>query len=446
MAKLFAFEEMDQTTSSDLVEVTPEELEAPVEAADSVEEAGEIEDHAEAIDEAAEAADDLEEVQEVIKTAADEEGGLSPVAAEAIGIAVRSICARMGVEPKRLYSVYATENFSSASTRMANTKIAYESVGEFLVNLWEKIKAHVKALWAKIVAFWEKHFAATGRRAKTLEALRERVVGLKSDRADEKMIELTGSLAKAFGWTSKVNQATITEVLGRHELLAKNVTAFGSMADAFAKVAKAVAANEASAEQAIEKVKAGLLAQAQELKAGEKDKPLVGGVFFDVQEDTTNKEAFYSVRIEAEQAEMKDEVELEIPTKPELKTIVEKTMVVNSLNKRMKDSVGLANKEISTVIAIIDKKISEAGKEVQSKLKEEKSKASEATDFSSYDASKKSASGAMGKDMELKNIAQGLQRFSTSFAGYTSKALALNMKAVDASVAVVNVSLRHFKK
>jgi hypothetical protein len=112
----------------------------------------------------------------------------------------------------------------------------------------------------------------------------------------------------------------------------------------------------------------------------------------------------------------------------------------------MKDSVGLANKEISAVISVIDKKISEAGKEAQSKLKEEKSKASEATDFTNYETSKKSASDAMGKDMELKNVAQGLQRFSTSFAGYTSKALALNMKAVDTSVAVVNVSLRHFKK
>jgi len=242
MAKLFAFEEMDTDVSTEIDEVSPEQAQAPVEAADLNEETGDIVDHAEAIDEAGDAVDNLEEVQEVIETAADEEGGLSPVAAEAIGIAIKSICARIGVQPKRLYSIYATENFSSSSTRMANTKIALEGVREFLENLWDQIKKHIRSLWEKVKAFWAKHFSKVGRNFKMLEALDRRVGSLKKDKpTEETSIDLSGSLASAFGWETKTDSTLVEKIINVQIEYSKNSIYLAEAVKVFAKGAKSIA-------------------------------------------------------------------------------------------------------------------------------------------------------------------------------------------------------------
>jgi len=110
--------------SSEVSSVSEDELDAISDIPETQEETGELTEHAEAVDEAVDAAGDLDEVQEVVEKSIEEEGGLSPVAAEAVRIAVESICARVGASPKSLFSLYATENYKSSSARLANSKLS----------------------------------------------------------------------------------------------------------------------------------------------------------------------------------------------------------------------------------------------------------------------------------------------------------------------------------
>ena len=189
MSKLFAFENADVV--GDEVE-----LETPVEAGEVAdaelevqEEVGELESQETAIDEGTEAADQLEEVEALVEQAAEEGEGLDPVAAEAVRIAVEAICARVGANPKSMYALYATENFQSASSRKANTRFALEGVGEFLKDLWKKIKAALQNLWAKVKAFWDKHISSLGRVKKALESMKTKIVESSGKLKDKAFIE-----------------------------------------------------------------------------------------------------------------------------------------------------------------------------------------------------------------------------------------------------------------
>ena len=116
MAKLFALEEAELEGTEVELEAAPEvgevaDVQVEVEA-----DASEMTEVAAGVEEGMGAADQMEQVEEVVEQAAEGEG-LDPVAAEAIKIAVEAICARIGANPKAVYSLYATENFQSASSR-----------------------------------------------------------------------------------------------------------------------------------------------------------------------------------------------------------------------------------------------------------------------------------------------------------------------------------------
>ena len=135
MSKLFALEDINTDSAVGELEVTPQEGEVADVQAEVEPEVAEIGEQTEAIDEGMSATDQLEQVEQVVEQAAEGEG-LSEVSAEAIRIAVEAICVRVGANPKTLYNMYATENFQSASSRKANSKIALEGVSEFLKDMW----------------------------------------------------------------------------------------------------------------------------------------------------------------------------------------------------------------------------------------------------------------------------------------------------------------------
>lgn len=139
MAKLFAFEELDDSNSNKVINVDTGELELIQDLPNLQEETIKISTHSESINDAIDTIDELNKVGSIVEKSIKEEGGLSPIAAEALQVAIESICARIGIFPKSLFAMYSVENYKGSS-RLVSSEIALEGIGEFLRNLWERIK------------------------------------------------------------------------------------------------------------------------------------------------------------------------------------------------------------------------------------------------------------------------------------------------------------------
>ena len=201
MAKLFAFEEDTLVEDAGAPQA---EVQAEQEVSELAEDAGAVDEGVVAVDDGEEAAAQLEEVGEVVAATVDGEGeqaGLDPVAAEAIRIAVESICARMGASTKQFYALYATENFSSKSSRVANTKIALESIVDTLKGVWAKIVAFLKGLVAKVVGFWNKLVFNVNGAQKSIVALKKKVSAISGSKPSEKDFVVPRSVNKCFNVT-----------------------------------------------------------------------------------------------------------------------------------------------------------------------------------------------------------------------------------------------------
>jgi len=191
MAKLFAFE--DEMSTVDVEEILPEEEVAEV--SDMESEAVELDSGAEAVTDGVEAAGQLEELGEVVEQA-QEEGGLDPIAAEAVRIAYESIMGRLGVSNAPAAKYFAAENFQSRSTRKANTALAMEaSIKETLQKIWERIKDFFSNLLAKAKEFWNKMFYNADRLSKKIDAFKKEISNTEKNKPGNKaQLTLTGEL------------------------------------------------------------------------------------------------------------------------------------------------------------------------------------------------------------------------------------------------------------
>ena len=172
--KLWAMEENDLATADEL-EVGVEEGEAAAVQNETSEGTADVAGDADNVEAGVDASAELEQVEELVAEAAEQGEGLDPVAAEAIRLAVSVIARKVGANPKSVYSLYASENFQSASSRKGNTVHALEGVQEFLKDLWKKIKAALTNMWAKVKAFWSKHISNVGRMKKALKSMKANV-------------------------------------------------------------------------------------------------------------------------------------------------------------------------------------------------------------------------------------------------------------------------------
>jgi hypothetical protein len=191
MAKLFAFE--DEMSAVGVEETLPEEEVAEV--SDMESEAVELDSGAEAVTDGVEAAGQLEELGEVVEQA-QEEGGLDPIAAEAVRIAYESIMGRLGVSNAPAAKYFAAENFQSRSTRKANTALAMEaSIKETLQKIWERIKDFFSNLLAKAKEFWNKMFYNADRLSKKIDAFKKEISNTEKNKPGNKaQLTLTGEL------------------------------------------------------------------------------------------------------------------------------------------------------------------------------------------------------------------------------------------------------------
>lgn len=348
MAKLFAMEDADLTGDQVELEVTPEEGEVADVQVDVEQEVAETAGDAEAIDEGMGAADQMEQVEEVVADAAEGEG-LDPVAAEAIRIAVEAICARVGANPKAVYSLYATENFQSASSRKANTKIALEGVGEFLKDMWKKIKAALSRLWEKIRAFWDKHVSSLGRIKKALESMKQKVGESSGKLKDKAFIEEAPSaLAESIGFNGDISVKSIQSIIDTHKNLLNTADEFATVADTFNKAAAANISNPKAAADAIGGVKNASVG------------PVVGGITFSYKFERDQAEGDVTFTVERENVDRKDKGGVSLAEKNDVKTLVDNMLKVVADNIKAKEKLNKVQEAFNKLSLAIEKAINGA--------------------------------------------------------------------------------------
>ena len=347
MAKLFALEEAEIGEEVIEMETAPEVGEVADVETEVVPEVTEVAEIESGVEEGMGAADQLEQVEEVVAQAAEGEG-LDPVAAEAIKIAVEAICSRIGANPKAVYSLYAAENFQSASSRKANTKYALEGVGEFLKDLWKKIKAALSNLWAKVKAFWDKNISTLGRVKKALDSMKQKVSTSSGKLKDQAYIESApGGLAAAFGFSgSDVTDGVIMGIVDNH-------LAAHTEAD------KAAAAGTAAAKAAAAAVAGNTAIDLSSVKGswdlGSQAKPLVGGAYakFTIEVEEENVTA----TMERETVEKGEKAGVKIVEKAAVLAVIAKTLTVIDSDVKAKAGFDKTQTEFTKAMADVEKAI-----------------------------------------------------------------------------------------
>jgi len=357
MAKLFALEEMDETGADVEMEASPEVGEVADVQVDMGEDVGGVEDQAEAISEGVAAADQLGEVEDVVADAAEGEG-LDPVAAEAIRIAVEAICSRIGANPKAIYSLYATENFQSASSRKANSKIALEGVGEFLKDLWKKIKAAVASLWGKVKAFWDKHFSSLGRIRKAIDSTREKVSASSGKlKGKAYMEEAPSYLVNSFAGKDDISATVVDKFLKAH----KKAHDVGEKLAQMGQNIKIGADLNAATMKALIKS----LTVETKFQLGSETEPLVGGKYTVYTIESEAEDATFDVTVERETIDNKDtKLGIALTDKKGLSDIVKSASDLIKDIEKLKEKSDKLNTSFNKVMIDVEKllnKVSEVG-------------------------------------------------------------------------------------
>lgn len=349
MSKLFALENLDENVGEVELEAAPEVGEVADVQVEVDGDAGEAGEATAAIDEGMGAADQLEQVEEVVEAAAEGEG-LDPVAAEAIRIAVEAICARVGANPKAVYSLYATENFQSASSRKANTRIALEGVGEFLKDMWKKIKAALQRLWEKVKAFWDKHVSSLGRIKKALESMKARVGESSGKLKDKAFIEdAPSNLVEAVGFNGDISVKSISSIIDAHDGMVGTADKVVAAADAFNKAAASNITDPAAAAKA--------LGSLGDLKFG----PVVGGVTVSYKFERDESEGNVTLEVERENVDRKDKGGVSLAEKNEVKGLVDKMLKVINDNIKAKEKFSKLQEGFNKLSMSIEKAINGSG-------------------------------------------------------------------------------------
>lgn len=354
MAKLFALENADLETGNEFeMEASPEQGEVADVQVEVEQDLGEVEEIASGVDEGMGAADQLEEVEALVAKSGEEGEGLDPVAAEAVRLAVEAICARVGANPKAVYSLYATENFRSVSSRKANTKIALEGIGEFLKNLWEKIKTAVTNLWEKVKAFWDKHLSSLGRLAKAMESMKAKISQVKGNPSFE-AVTVPASLQAVF--PVKGANLGVDEVKGYIERVKRAET---NIAD-FQIFNKILGANELTTVSGVlTKYKTD---SGNAIVFGNADEPVAGGAYynwtFKIESEPDDGVDIITIDVEEDHGKFNDnrkEAQMDIASKDALKKLVTDSIAdVKELVKR-RDKFAQRSKAVTANMKAISK-------------------------------------------------------------------------------------------
>lgn len=361
MSKLFTMESLEENLDQDIeLEVSPEEGEAAAIQQEVEAEVAEVADIESAVDNGTEAAGQMEQVEELIEDSLEEGEGLDEVAAEAVRIAVESICSKVGYPAKTMTALYATENFASASSRKANTQYALESVGEFLKNLWAKIKAALQGLWNKVKSWFQKHISSLGRLLKAFESTKGKVSSLKGTPSNE-IIDAPSSLRNLFPTKGSIGLSTVETY--RKSLLESNVKEF-------TRFLETVSSSDITGGSGLTKISQEI-AKAEknrEITLGKEETPVAGGKYYNwklkLEKEDDDGVTVYTVDMEEDHGEYtdgNDKSQLDVEGKETLKKIVNDGISkIKDEVKRVEKNANIS-KKVEDFMKKVDKIINEVG-------------------------------------------------------------------------------------
>lgn len=358
MNKLFALEDINTDGAVGELEVTPQEGEVADVQAEVEPEVAEIAEQTEAIDEGMGATDQLEQVEQVVEQAAEGEG-LSEVSAEAIRIAVEAICARVGANPKTLYNMYAAENFGSASSRKANTRIALEGVSDFLKDMWKKIKAALENLWKKVKAFWAKHLSSLERVKKALESAKTNLSSSSGKLKDKAYIEDAPIFLKdAFGFDKDVSVSTIKTIIKTHADLGKKSDELTRIVQ----VMNAAAENMAkSSDKELGTILGDMLSTATKtIEMGTASTPLVGGEYITIKFEANKNDAELTMEVEREKVDHEAKLGLSLSDKAGVNGLLQDALAVINETIKAKQKTEKVEEAFNKFTLSIEKRINQA--------------------------------------------------------------------------------------
>lgn len=171
------------------VEVGADSAEAAI--AETADAAGAVAEGTTQIESAQNDADALTSIIETVE-GSEAEGGLDPVAAEVVEVAVESIYQRLGIKKKPLVSV---EAFSNKTGRLRATNVAVEDWKEQVKRVWKAIVEAFGKVLAWIQNFFRGLFDASAKLSNRATALKKAVAARSGATAKEAEIA-SGSFVK----------------------------------------------------------------------------------------------------------------------------------------------------------------------------------------------------------------------------------------------------------
>ena len=414
MSKLFALEDIDGGVEGEELEASPEVGEVADVEADVTPEIAEVEGDAGAVDDGLGASEDLEQVEDVVADS-EEEGGLTPVAAEAIRIAVESICHRVGANPKTIYSLYATENFKSASSRKANTSIALEGIRSFLKDLWAKIKAALTNIWDKAKAFFDKHLSSLGRVKKALESAKSKLSDSSGKIKGEAYLdEAPSSLATAFAGKDDISPAVITKYINAHASAITAADNFAGNADGLVTKLAAIGYTELAADTLAD----GIL-KADEYKIGLDSAPVIGGAYIVYKFERDRAEGTVDLTVDRDTvSETETKLGLTVADRSDVQGLITATLKVINDTIKLRDKFDKSHDKVNKALAVLSKKIDAA---------------SEAT-------------GAVADNIKkARKTLRTIYKVLAKAPVFNQEVFALNVKLAKAVLGYTAVCLKHYK-
>lgn len=127
--------------------------------ADAGEAEAEVDAAEDATDQLEESAQGLEAIYDFLRDA-QQKGGLSRQAAQAVSIAVEAYTKPLGYDEPIMPSL---EHFGADAARLKATNLSLESVKETLKKAWEAVKKFIIKIWDKVVNFVKRLFSAAER-------------------------------------------------------------------------------------------------------------------------------------------------------------------------------------------------------------------------------------------------------------------------------------------
>lgn len=361
MSKLFTMESIDENIEDVELEVSPEEGEAAAVQQEVEADVAEVTQMDSMVEDAVDAADELEDIEGQVEGSLEEgEEGLDVATVEAIQAHVASICKRLGASQHQFAPVFATENFSSASSKRMNTTYAAESISEFIKTLWERIKSAVKNLWQKVVAMFNKHVSSLGRLLKAFESAKKTVAALKGTPTNE-IVEAPAGLRNVFPTKGAIALSTIEKY--RTALSSSNVLTYSRLIENLVEADVTGSEGLKSIGMKLRKAKAS-----EKYVLGTESNPVAGGKYFSwevkLEEEDEDGVATFTLEIQEDHGDYtdgSDKNQLDVEGKEKLKQLLETGIkLVKDEVKRVEKSNSIS-KKVENFMKSVDKAVNAIG-------------------------------------------------------------------------------------